>query len=56
MDKNQALDNLREIVETLNELGLKWWLDAGTLLGAIREKGFIEHDRDIDIESEFIRI
>ena len=49
MDKIKALDNLRDTVEILNDLGLYWWLEAGTCLGAIREKDFIEHDTDIDI-------
>jgi len=47
MDKNSAHRNLEEIAEALKNV--KWWLEAGTCLGAIREGDFIDHDLDIDI-------
>jgi hypothetical protein len=40
---------LRETLAACNELGLKPFLAFGTLLGHIREGGFIEHDSDIDL-------
>lgn len=40
---------LISIKEVLNSLKIEYWLEAGTLLGAVREKGFIKHDDDIDI-------
>lgn len=42
-------DNLKLAIDVLNANNCTWWLEAGTCLGAVREKDFIPHDSDIDI-------
>jgi len=34
----------------LDRVGVKYWIASGTLLGLVRDKKFIAHDTDIDVE------
>ena len=47
--RNIQIQLLDYIVEICHKHGLKYYLAAGTLLGAIRHKGYIPWDDDIDL-------
>ncbi len=47
--KNIELQLLKYFRDTCDRLGLRYYLCGGTLLGAIRHKGYIPWDDDIDV-------
>lgn len=51
LDKVIATENLLDFKKILEKYECKFALMYGTLLGAVREKGFIDHDIDIDLIS-----
>ncbi len=42
-------DSIRVIDKVFQEHGIKYWASGGTLLGAVRHKGIIPWDEDIDL-------
>lgn len=44
-----AKDALKDIAQVLNDAGIPWWVDCGTLLGTHRYGGVIPWDNDIDV-------
>lgn len=46
--ETERIELLHRFADALNEAGIVFWLEFGTLLGYYREHGFIAHDCDID--------
>jgi len=49
MDEYYAVQLLAEIKRIFAKYNIEYWLDAGTLLGAVRDGKFIPWDEDIDL-------
>ena len=49
MNETNAKRLLFAVADALDEVGAIYLLSSGTLLGAVREKRFIEIDRDVDL-------
>ena len=47
--QEQLLNMIKEIAPVLEKRGIDWVLTAGSMLGAVRHKGFIPWDDDLDI-------
>ncbi len=48
-NRDDAIKMLQAVDSVLKEFNIDYYLDFGTLLGAVREKGFIPWDDDMDI-------
>lgn len=46
MLRDEAIKNLQDFDKIMRELGIVYWLDGGTLLGAYRDKDFPAGDED----------
>ena len=49
--ENTLIDLLRQVKRVLDEHSVEFWLDVGTLLGAVRDREFIPWEHDIDLGS-----
>lgn len=46
---HQAIETLEVLAPALDQAGVRWWIDYGTLLGFARGEGMIAWDSDIDL-------
>jgi len=45
---NELFDLLQQVKEALDQHNIEFWLDCGTLLGAVREGKFLSWENDLD--------
>lgn len=56
MNENNAISVLSEIKDICDQLGIEFWLESGTLLGAYREGRFLTWDSDIDLGTSDVKL
>ena len=49
MREETVVKNLRDIKDLFDKHAISYWLDSGTLLGAVRDGKLIEWDSDVDL-------
>lgn len=49
LNLSDAITTLNKVADVLEDEGINYWIDSGTLLGAYRDKSFNVYDHDIDI-------
>lgn len=52
-DRTFDIIELKKLTNILQDIGIKYWLDYGTLLGAYRNNRVIKHDYDLDLSILF---
>lgn len=51
MDEKIAIETLQLLKDLFDKHNIEFWLNYGTLLGAVRDKRFIRWDNDIDLST-----
>lgn len=51
--EKQAVDFMHKNISLMNKVGISFWVEGGTLLGALRDKKLIPWDHDLDFGMKF---